>query len=152
MLSVLPVCAVWRGNAEALKVTFSFEGSLTHRQCYRAVFLFLVGSVKRRRGRQVLRQMVCKTCRNQRVHRPLRGHFGYGFAYNLGTDWFSAGFTGFGGDAEVVEAPVCKTGLSGFESRRYLHFYIGQITPRCNEPFESGRSTRAIWRPSPASF
>jgi hypothetical protein len=26
----------------------------------------------------------------------------------------------FGGDAEVVEALVCKTSLSGFESRRYL--------------------------------
>ena len=91
MLSVLPVCAVWRGNAEALKVTFSFEGILTHRQCYRAVFLFLVGSVKRRRGR-------------------------------IGCTRFSAGFTGFGGDAEAVEALVCKTGLSGFESRRYLHF------------------------------
>jgi hypothetical protein len=28
--------------------------------------------------------------------------------------------TGFGGDAEAVEALVCKTGLSGFESHRYL--------------------------------
>jgi hypothetical protein len=27
-----------------------------------------------------------------------------------------------GGDAEAVEALVCKTSLSGFESRRYLHF------------------------------
>jgi hypothetical protein len=27
----------------------------------------------------------------------------------------------FGGDAEVVEALVCKTNLSGFESRHYLH-------------------------------
>ena len=41
---------------------------------------------------------------------------------NLGTDCtrFIAGFIGFGGDAEAVEALVCKTGLSGFESRRYL--------------------------------
>jgi hypothetical protein len=68
MLSVLPVCAVWRGNAEALKVTFSFQGILTHRQCYRAVFLFLVGSVKRRRGRQVVGQRSAKTCLNQSVH------------------------------------------------------------------------------------
>jgi hypothetical protein len=28
---------------------------------------------------------------------------------------------GMGGDAEAVEALVCKTSLSGFESRRYLH-------------------------------
>jgi hypothetical protein len=28
-----------------------------------------------------------------------------------------------GGDAEVVEALVCKTSLSGFESRRYLQFF-----------------------------
>ena len=26
----------------------------------------------------------------------------------------------FGGDAEAVEALVCKTGLSGFKSHRYL--------------------------------
>jgi hypothetical protein len=45
MLSVLPLCAVWRGNAEALKITFSFEGILTYRQGYRAVFLFSVDSV-----------------------------------------------------------------------------------------------------------
>jgi hypothetical protein len=32
--------------------------------------------------------------------------------------------TGFGGDAEAVEALVCKTGLSGFESHRYLHFLL----------------------------
>jgi hypothetical protein len=46
---------------------------------------------------------------------------------NLGTGCtgFSAGFTGFGGDAEAVEALVCKTGLSGFESRRYLHSLKG---------------------------
>ena len=32
--------------------------------------------------------------------------------------------TGFGGDAEAVEALVCKTGLSGFESHRYLHCFV----------------------------
>jgi hypothetical protein len=37
----------------------------------------------------------------------------------MGTDF---GYKIFGGDAEAVEALVCKTGLSGFESRRYLHF------------------------------
>jgi hypothetical protein len=26
--------------------------------------------------------------------------------------------------AEAVEAPVCKTGLSGFESHRYLHLSV----------------------------
>jgi hypothetical protein len=30
--------------------------------------------------------------------------------------------TCFVGNAEAVEALVCKTSLSGFESRRYLHF------------------------------
>jgi hypothetical protein len=35
---------------------------------------------------------------------------------------FHQGLTGFGGDAEAVEALVCKTSLSGFESHRYLHF------------------------------
>jgi hypothetical protein len=39
------------------------------------------------------------------------------FGYNLGT-----GFQ-FGGDAEAVEALVCKTSLSGFESRRYLQLF-----------------------------
>ena len=42
----------------------------------------------------------------------------------LGTslDGFAQGLVQVGGDAEVVEALVCKTGLSGFESRRYLQF------------------------------
>ena len=66
MLSVLPVCAVWRGNAEALKVSIQLRGNFDPPPVLPAVFLF-------------------------------------------------------GGDAEVVEALVCKTGLSGFESRRYLH-------------------------------
>jgi hypothetical protein len=29
----------------------------------------------------------------------------------------------FGGDAEEAEALVCKTSLSGFESRRHLHLF-----------------------------
>jgi hypothetical protein len=33
----------------------------------------------------------------------------------------------FGGDAEVVEALVCKTSLSGFESHRYLQFSYALI-------------------------
>jgi hypothetical protein len=37
----------------------------------------------------------------------------------------------FGGDAEVVEALVCKTSLSGFESRRYLHpFHANHLRDR----------------------
>jgi hypothetical protein len=32
----------------------------------------------------------------------------------------------FGGDAEAVEALVCKTSLSGFESHRYLQKSFGQ--------------------------
>ena len=58
------------------------------------------------------------------VNRRCRGILGTVLGINLGTGCarFSAGFTEFGGDAEAVEALVCKTGLSGFESRRYLHF------------------------------
>jgi hypothetical protein len=36
--------------------------------------------------------------------------------------------TGFGGDAEAVEALVCKTGLSGFESHRYLHYFVNRAS------------------------
>ena len=49
-----------------------------------------------------------------RLNRRQRGNLGtvlgISFAYN-----------GFGGDAEAVEAPACKAGLSGFESHRHLH-------------------------------
>ena len=45
MLLVLRLYAVWRWNAEAVKVTSSFEGTSAHRQNYRAVFLFSVDSV-----------------------------------------------------------------------------------------------------------
>ena len=33
----------------------------------------------------------------------------------------------------MVEAPVCKTGLSGFESRRYLHSFahLGAVSQSC---------------------
>jgi hypothetical protein len=34
------------------------------------------------------------------------------------------------GDAEAVEALVCKTSLSGFESRRYLHFLFASTVLR----------------------
>ena len=43
----------------------------------------------------------------------------------MGTDLgIDSGYRIFrGGDAEAVEALVCKTGLSGFESHRYLHSF-----------------------------
>jgi hypothetical protein len=39
------------------------------------------------------------------------------------------GLNRFGSDAEEVEALVCKTSLSGFESRRYLHSLIQKNKP-----------------------
>jgi hypothetical protein len=45
MLLVLRLYPVWRWNAEALKVATSFAATSTHRQDYRAVFLFSVDSV-----------------------------------------------------------------------------------------------------------
>jgi hypothetical protein len=60
MLSVLLLRAVWRGNVEAVELTFSFEGSSTHRQQLPGgVFVFGRLS-KRRRGRQVVRQRSAK--------------------------------------------------------------------------------------------
>jgi hypothetical protein len=49
------------------------------------------------------------------INKSLLGRFAYKNSYSLEINIF-------GGDAEAVEALVCKTGLSGFESRRYLHF------------------------------
>jgi hypothetical protein len=44
---------------------------------------------------------------------------------NLGTVMgIRFGYNGFGGDAEAVEAPACKAGLSGFESHRHLHSFL----------------------------
>jgi hypothetical protein len=43
-----------------------------------------------------------------------------GIELGTGCTRFSAGLNGFGSDAEEAEALVCKTSLSGFESRRYL--------------------------------
>ena len=41
------------------------------------------------------------------------------------------GFCKWGGDAEEAEALVCKTSLSGFESRRYLQNLSGlAMVPR----------------------
>jgi hypothetical protein len=45
MLLVLRLYPAWRWNAEALKVATGFAGTSTHRQNYRAVFLFSVDSV-----------------------------------------------------------------------------------------------------------
>ena len=38
--------------------------------------------------------------------------------------WVFQGAKKFGGDAEEAEALVCKTSLSGFESRRHLQVFI----------------------------
>lgn len=72
------------------------------------------------------------------------------FGYNLGT-----GFQ-FGGDAEAVEALVCKTSLSGFESRRYLQLFpVSLAVPplgRCPASPDAPNSRirwfqlRAVWR------
>ena len=40
-------------------------------------------------------------------------------------DWY--GLPELGGDAEEAEALVCKTSLSGFESRRYLQSFLRVI-------------------------
>ena len=46
---------------------------------------------------------------------------------NLGTDFDrSFAHNGLGGDAEAVEAPACKAGLSGFESHRHLQILLVQ--------------------------
>jgi hypothetical protein len=47
---------------------------------------------------------------------------GIEFGYRLHKVY--TGLKRFGSDAEEAEALVCKTSLSGFESRRYLHALI----------------------------
>ena len=53
-----------------------------------------------------------------------------------------------GSDAEAVEALVCKTSFSGFESRRYLHS-LGESNSSRKQPFKAGESeprTVNLWR------
>jgi hypothetical protein len=56
---------------------------------------------------------------NEKAGNVSRPRFVYDFTYAFIYD-AALGIDFWGGDAEVVEALVCKTGLSGFESRRYL--------------------------------